>query len=53
MSNKSMIVKCLPEWAPGAAFKRIGKVWKEKVIYAKTLPFNAVKNAMVNLLTIP
>ena len=41
-------MKFVPEWVPGASFKRIGRDWREKVNYAKTLPFNTVKDSMVS-----
>ena len=43
-------VKYIPEWFPGAGFQRKAKVWRQCEEEMHIRPFEAVKNAMVNLL---
>jgi hypothetical protein len=41
-------VRHLPEWLPGAGFKRKAKILRKKVIDMHTLPFQFVKEQLVS-----
>lgn len=40
-------LKYLPDWMPGASFKRKCAVWKEQVMEMKTQPFESALKALV------
>ncbi|KAI5889620.1 cytochrome P450 [Schizophyllum commune H4-8] len=42
--NSIPILKYVPEWMPGAAFKRQVREWKDHVRYMVNTPFDEVKN---------
>jgi hypothetical protein len=41
-------VKYLPEWFPGAGFKRKAKAWRKRVLDMPTKPFQFVKKELVS-----
>ena len=41
-------MKYLPSWAPGGAFKRLGKDWKVYVDDLKFVPLKAGKSGLVS-----
>jgi hypothetical protein len=46
-SPYSLTVKYVPEWLPGAGFKRKARMWKDIVWQMPTAPFDVVKQALV------
>ena len=41
------LVQYLPDWFPGAAFKRQGRVWKRAVDDMREVPFQFSKDHLV------
>ncbi len=46
------IVKHVPEFMPFAGFKRKAREWRKAVLEMRDAPYEAVKNALVRLVTI-
>lgn len=42
------IVKYIPEWFPGAGFKKAAREWSKTVQEVADVPFKHVKEEMVN-----
>ncbi|KAJ7629466.1 cytochrome P450 [Mycena polygramma] len=42
------VLKHVPEWFPGAAFKRLAKEWRQEMLEMMEAPFNAVKRAIAH-----
>ncbi|KAF8510589.1 cytochrome P450 [Gautieria morchelliformis] len=40
------ILKYVPEWVPGAGFKKKARIWRKSTIEMSSVPFTAVKKAM-------
>ncbi|EKM54955.1 uncharacterized protein PHACADRAFT_194981 [Phanerochaete carnosa HHB-10118-sp] len=40
-------LKHVPEWVPGAGFQREAKEWRKSIMYVLHVPYNAVKQRMV------
>ena len=40
-------LKYIPEWLPGASFKRKCAIWREQVTELRNLPFKAARDALV------
>jgi hypothetical protein len=47
-TDQHMAVKYLPEWMPGAGFKKKA-TWKESVFEMRDAPFEAVQKALVSV----
>ena len=43
------LVKYIPDWFPGASFKRLGKMYRQSLEDMKCMPLNATKDAMVTV----
>jgi hypothetical protein len=43
-------VSRLPEWFPGAGFKKKARIWRKRVIDLPTIPFQFVKKGLVSFL---
>ena len=41
-------LKYVPEWMPGASFKRKCAVWREQAIAIRDIPFKAAQDALVS-----
>ena len=41
--SQRALVKYVPEWVPGAGFKRQARLWRDDVLGMTDKPFNAVK----------
>ena len=44
----SPVVKYLPEWFPGAGFKKLARSWAEQFEEFRGMPFIATKEAVVS-----
>jgi hypothetical protein len=44
----NIIVRHLPEWFPGAGFKKKARIWKKGVKDMPTIPFQFVKKELVS-----
>lgn len=42
------IVRCIPEWVPGAGFKKQVRIWAEQISQLDLYPHNWVKQQMVS-----
>jgi hypothetical protein len=49
-SNDLLLVAKVPEWFPGAGFKRIAREWNKTVEEFISAPFQFVKDQMVRYL---
>ena len=45
---ESCQVRYVPDWFPGANFKRLGKLWRLKVEKLRDMPYEATKKAIVS-----
>ena len=45
----SCLVRYLPEWFPGATFKKLGRIWKKEVEKFRHYPFTIEKQYLVNM----
>jgi hypothetical protein len=43
-----MLVKHVPEWFPGAGFKRKARIWRKSLTDMNVVPFEAAKLALVS-----
>ena len=41
-------VRYIPEWFPGASFKKQARIWRETIIQLPLVPFEAVKEAFAS-----
>lgn len=41
-------VRYVPEWFPGASFQRKARIWREAILQLPSVPFEAVKAALVS-----
>ena len=42
------LVRHIPEWMPGASFRRKAKIWRKSIIRMPMAPYEAVKEALVS-----
>ncbi|KAF8513276.1 cytochrome P450, partial [Gautieria morchelliformis] len=40
------ILKCVPEWFPGAGFRKTARLWRRDITRMNVVPFEAVKKAL-------
>jgi hypothetical protein len=45
----NVTVKYLPEWFPGAGFKKKAKIWRKTVLNMPNAPFQFVKEQIVSV----
>ena len=48
-SAHSFPVRHVPEWVPGAGFKKKARIWREQVVELAETPFGNIKQAMVSI----
>jgi hypothetical protein len=51
LATKAATVKYLPEWLPGAGFKRMAKAARARAEHMASVPFKHVKREVVRLLS--